>query len=223
MIVSFLIFNKTNQSFKATNIALSKLKPHKAYTTLYTCVGVRHNGRLVVLRGRETQRGVCRCLCWGNMWCGDRSQYMLVVVPLAVKMLSWMWQTQWPLLCVEGGCCLWLGSRLPAQSPSPINSFMHSLKTSLYLCGLQERVTAAKLCVHPSQSNRKQTEFWYKEVVFFFKWFWYWKWKAGSFVNVWKHYQRTTQREHKEPACNFSSQRNNLISSLLLLVVQNML
>lgn len=39
--------------------------------------------------------------------------------------------------------------RVPAQSIL----LCASLKTNLYLCGLQEILTAANLCVHPSQSH----------------------------------------------------------------------
>lgn len=41
--------------------------------------------------------------------------------------------------------------RVPAQSIL----LCASLKTNLYLCGLQEILTAANLCVHPSQSHWK--------------------------------------------------------------------
>lgn len=104
-------------------IVLSHINNIKHYTQ--ENVRAKHNGWFVALRRRKTERRGCRCLWWKSMQFGGSSQYMLAAVLLAVRMLSWMWWTQWPILCIEGGCSLWLGSRLPAQSPSPINSFMH--------------------------------------------------------------------------------------------------
>lgn len=98
----------------------------------------------------------CRCLCWRNMRLGGSSQYMLVAVPLAVGMLGWMRQTQWPLLCVEGGCSLWLCSRLPAQSPSPINSFMCFPKKQTSICAAYRKWWPRLICVCTlSQSHWK--------------------------------------------------------------------
>lgn len=59
--------------------------------------------------------------------------------------------------------------RVPAQSIL----LCASLKTNLYLCGLQEILTAANLCVHPSQSHWKwaasQDKHWRLLSLFFFK------------------------------------------------------
>lgn len=48
---------------------------------------------------RINQKQGCRCLCWRSVGSGGSSQYMLAAVPLAVKMLSWMWQTVASSVC----------------------------------------------------------------------------------------------------------------------------
>lgn len=103
--------------------ALSNIKPIQ-HCPLTKCETTAQWLACSIEREKMNWKRGCRCLCWRNMGFGGSSQYMLVAVPLAVRKRSWMWQTQWPRLCAEGGCSRWLRSRLPAQSPSPINSFM---------------------------------------------------------------------------------------------------
>lgn len=148
--------------------------PHQAYKSKYTtmCESMTQWLDCSAEKWKINSKRGCRCLCWRNMGFGDRSQYMLVAVPLAVRMLSWMWQTQWPFFCVlkadaVSGLAPDFLLRVPAQSIL----LCASLKTNLYLCGLQEILTAANLCVHPSQSHWKwaASQDKHSDGIFFFK------------------------------------------------------
>ena len=86
-----------------------------------TVAGLSHRGG--DSKVMEGAAGVSVEGIWGL---GGSSQYQLVAVPRAVRMLSRTGRTQWPPLWVEGGRGPWPGSRLPARGPSPINSFMCS-------------------------------------------------------------------------------------------------
>lgn len=64
---------------------------------------------------------------------GDRSQYMLVAVPLAVRMLSWMWQTQWPFfVCWRRMQSLaWLQTSCSESQPNQFFYVLLSKQTSI--------------------------------------------------------------------------------------------
>lgn len=105
----------------------------------------------------NSKRG-CRCLCWRNMGFGDRSQYMLVAVPLAVRMLSWMWQTQWPFfVCWRRMQSLaWLQTSCSESQPNQFFYVLPSKQTSI--CVAYRKYWPQLICVcilHKATENEQ--------------------------------------------------------------------
>lgn len=107
------------------------------------------NGHLVAPRStsRTRKKGACRCLGIGRTRFGSSGRCMLVTVPSAVGRAvmnvketvasSVGWRRTPPLAWLQTSC----------SEPQP-NQFFYAPphRTALYLCGLQETVTAANLC-----------------------------------------------------------------------------
>lgn len=89
---------------------------------------------------------------------GDRSQYMLVAVPLAVRMLSWMWQTQWPFfVCWRRMQSLaWLQTSCSESQPNQFFYVLPSKQTSI--CVAYRKYWPQLICVcilHKATENEQ--------------------------------------------------------------------
>lgn len=134
--------------------------PHQAYKSKYTtmCESMTQWLDCSAEKWKINSKRGCRCLCWRNMGFGDRSQYMLVAVPLAVRMLSWMWQTQWPFfVCWRRMQSLaWLQTSCSESQPNQFFYVLPSKQTSI--CVAYRKYWPQLICVcilHKATENEQ--------------------------------------------------------------------
>lgn len=143
----------------------------------------------------------------------DRSQYMLVAAPLAVRMLSWMWQTQWPFsVCWRRMQPL---ARLQTScSESQPNQFFYVLpskQTSICVAYRKHWPQLLGVC-GPHKAAENEQHPWTDWLFFsFYKWFCQSKWEN------YHRLKRKTNRTCYVPAVKFPRLRGGAAALFVFL------